>query len=98
MLCSENKEEDMRKIGEMNMPHIGGIFLIYDADGEYRIYFKYRTYIQVERYGEISPYPKDHKKLVSKYTDYREVMYHLKALAYKEEYYINHLRQIVKGA
>lgn len=78
-----------RKIGELNMPNIPGIFLIYEEDKDinpYSIYYKYHTWEKVSIDGETILQPKLHKKLVERYGDFRSVMWHMKDMAFGDVY------------
>lgn len=66
-----------RKIGELNMPNMPGIFTIYEEEGKtnsYSIYYAYRAY-------DGNSYPTKHKRLVERYANFPSVMAHMADIA-----------------
>ena len=71
-----------RKIGELNMPNMPGIFTFYEEEGKvnpYSIYYTYRAY-------DGNHYPTKHKRLVERYGDFRSVMCHMHDMAFGNIY------------
>ena len=66
-----------RKIGELNMPNVPGVFTIYEEEGKvnpYSIYYAYRAY-------DGNHYPTKHKRLVERYANFPSVMAHMADMA-----------------
>ena len=72
-----------RKISELNMPNVPGVFTIYEEEGKVNPYSIYYTYYAYD--GKHS-YATKHKRLVERYADYRSVMCHMKDAAFGNFY------------
>lgn len=66
-----------RKIGELNMPNMPGIFTIYEERGKTNPYSIYYTFYGRDEYGCYSK----HKRLVERYANYPSVMAHMADMA-----------------